>query len=305
MPKPFDQIFKAIAEGDPRGLLDLFGSVPLEVDAKVEIVERELTSEPLYVDQAYRVETKEGTWIEHFEVTARVPSDLNDRFAKYGFVLAMAHRLPVKSTLILLSRRHAPNVIDPVHRLNLGTVKIEVEFRVIRLWTLDGGKILAENRPRLLPFVPMVESTGEQVAEAAQRIMETGDGSLRAAFRMLGGLRFGMNDWKLILERLPAMWWTEQIARDSSMYDIVLDMGIEKGVRKGRIATLRGDIRKCLKLRFPSIGPLRELDTISDKATLDRLFRGAVLAPKPESFLALMRRHCPKAAVQQKRERRS
>jgi hypothetical protein len=202
----------------------------------------------------------------------------------------MGYKLPVRSSLILLSPRHAPKAINPIHRLDLGTVKIEVEFRVIKQWELDAGKILRDERPELLPFVPVVESSEEQMALAAERIRATGDIAMRAAFQTMGGLRFGKNDWKMILERLPAMWWTEQIFRDSSMYDIVMDMGIEKGREQGQIAARRGAIRDCLKLRFPSAGPLDELDAISDPKTLDKLFEKAVTTPKAELFLALLRR---------------
>ncbi len=301
MPKPFDQIFKEIAEGDPRGLLDPFGSLPLGVEAKVEIVDREQVVESLYVDQAFRVETESGAWIEHFEVTTSVPADLKDRFAKYGFLLGMGSKLPVKSSLILLSPRHAPKTINCFHVLDLGTVRIEVEFRVIRLWELDAGKILGDARPELLPFVPAVNSSEEQLAMAAERIRATGDIAMRAAFRMLGGLRFGKNDWKLILERLPAMWWTEQIVRDSSLYEIVRDMGVEEGIaqgvgkgieqgrEQGQMEARRGDIRRCLKLRFPSIGALEELDAISDLAKLDELFENAVTTPRAELFFAMLR----------------
>ncbi len=320
MPKQFDQVFKAIAEGDPRGLLDLFGSLPLDAEARVQTVEREQLGEPLYVDQAYLVETEGKTWVEHFEVTTRVPPDMKDRMAKYGFTLAMGYKLPVRSSLVLLSPRHSPKILVPRHKLDLGTVKIEIEFRVIKLWQIDGGKILAAHRPRLLPFVPLAESTGEQIAMAAKRIGETGSITLKAAFGAMGGLRYGKNEWTILLERLPDMWWTEQILRDSSMYEIAVDYGIkqgkkqgleegiEKGIEKGKQAGLlagrRGAIRDVLKLRFPTIGPLDQLDAISNARTLDKLLREAATATKPQSFLVLLRGNAAKTGNGRKRSHR-
>jgi len=41
--KPYDRLFKSLAEDDPRGLLHLFGSLPLDAEAEVEALEREQT----------------------------------------------------------------------------------------------------------------------------------------------------------------------------------------------------------------------------------------------------------------------
>ena len=57
MPGPYDRLFKTLAEDDPRGLLHLFGSLPLEVEAEIQVIDRELNLPTLSVDHVYRVRT--------------------------------------------------------------------------------------------------------------------------------------------------------------------------------------------------------------------------------------------------------
>jgi hypothetical protein len=71
MPKPYDRLFKSLAEGDPRGLLHLFGSLPLDAEAEVQALEREQNLPLLSVDHAYVIRTPQREWLAHFEVQTR------------------------------------------------------------------------------------------------------------------------------------------------------------------------------------------------------------------------------------------
>ncbi len=304
-------MFKALAESDPRGLLDLFGSLPLTADARITLVDRELVAQPLFVDHAYRIESGGEKWVEHFEATTRVPGNLKDRFARYCYALAMGCKLPVRSSLVLLSPRHAPKDLVPVHRLDLGALKMEVEFRIIRLWELDAGKIIAEQRPKLLAWVPLLNCTERQIAAVSRRVMKADDPSLIATFEAWGGLRFGEDQWKLLGERIKMNFTPEAIEDIKGIPTPIAD-AMWRAIRKGRLegklegklegrlegkleGKLEGDlkarrdsIRTCLALRFPSLGKVAELDSISDESTLEQLLREAVTAGKPDSFLKLL-----------------
>lgn len=108
MAKPYDRLFKTLAEDDPRGLLRLFGSLPLDVEAEVRALEREVAAPALAVDHAYQVRTAEREWLEHYEVQTRYRQDVPERLVRYGVFLALRTGLMVYTTLALLVERYAP-----------------------------------------------------------------------------------------------------------------------------------------------------------------------------------------------------
>jgi hypothetical protein len=49
--REYDQFFKALANEDPRGILDMLGILSLSEEADVRPIDRELIREPVLIDQ--------------------------------------------------------------------------------------------------------------------------------------------------------------------------------------------------------------------------------------------------------------
>jgi hypothetical protein len=195
MAKPFDQSFKILAEEDPRGLMHLLGSLPLDVPAKVTAIERELTAPLFQVDHAYRIESGGKVWIEHYEAVTHFASDQLRRAAKYCASLGMKFECPVYTRLVLMAERLAPAKIPSRHTLDYGGARIEAEFRSLRLWELKASDVLRLERPALYPWVPLLKCTEREMREALERTIKTRNHTWAAQFGILGGLRYGRELW--------------------------------------------------------------------------------------------------------------
>lgn len=290
MARPYDRLFKTLAEDDPRGLLHLFGSLPLDVEAEVRALEREVAAPALAVDHVYEVRTAEGEWLEHYEVQVWYKSDLPERLVRYGVSLALNTWLPVRTTLVLLVDRHAPRRVPSRGLVRKGSVEMVSRYRVVKLWEIDPAAALELDRPSLLPWVVLMRPSERAVRSAASRIARREDPKLAAEFVLLGGLRYDREDLRSMLGRLGAML-TDEIIRQSSFYQMILeegiekgiDKGIEKGIEKGTVAEARSNLKLVLSLRFPGLENRPELDSIEDRQRLEGLLAAVVKAADREA----------------------
>jgi hypothetical protein len=107
--------------------------------------------------------------------------------------------------------------------------------------------------------------------EAMRRLDVADENALRTRLFLLGGLRYGSKE--AFLQRLDQMIFTEEILKDSSTYQYL----IEKGRVAGRLEMRREDLGRLLTRRF---GPLstatqRKLDAAPIEK-LDRWFDRAL-----------------------------
>ncbi len=304
MPGPYDRLFKTMAEEDPRGLLHLFGTLPLHARARVEVLDRELNLPALSVDHVYGVWTPGAHWMAHYEMQTRYKSDVPERLAWYGQALTLKFRLPVEMVLILALERHAPRVIPDQHWLELRSVRTWVGYRVVRLWQMEGRRLIDLQRPSLLPWLPLMDSTPTDLQQGAEQITATGDPKLAAEFMVLGGLRYDRNDLARMLGKAGAMF-TDEMLQESSTYQMILEKGMKKGIKQGiekgiekgieqgryagRIEEARRNLQRVLALRFPELSRLRELDAIDDPVRLETLLEAAVTARSPAAVCSLVR----------------
>ncbi len=296
MPKPYDRLFKTLAEDDPRGLLHLFGSVPLELPAEVEPVEREIAPPLLAVDHVYRVRTTDREWMVHYEAQTRYQADLPERMAWYGVALALRFRLPIEMALVLLVERHAPAAPPSGFHVDLGAVRFDARYRVVRLWELDAGGVLETGRPALLPWIPLMRANLALVEAAAAEIVRRGDRKLAAEFVVLGGLRYDREGLAELLARLRGML-TQEMLEESSYYQMVLEKGMEKGIekgiqkgiQKGTVAEAQKNLRLILGVRFPGLETIAEIDLIQDARQLEQLLVEAVTASDRDRLAAAIR----------------
>ena len=294
MSKPYDRLFKTLAEEDPRGLLHLFGSLSLDVEAKIEAVEREVGLPALAVDHVYNVQTHNQHWLAHYEVQTHYKSDVPERLVWYGVALALKFKLNIETVLVLLLERHAQPAVPEEHVIDLGGIKIQAQFRVKRLWEMEAREALDAGRANLLPWVTLMRSSEAELRLAAEEIVKTGDVRIATDFVLLGGLRYDKDDLAAMLGRMRTML-TEEMLKESSTYQWILKDGMEKGMQKGmeqglqqglqqgviqgRSEEARRVLRLILGERFPDLENLPELDAIADPQRLEGLLVEVLTTP--------------------------
>ena len=209
--------------------------------------------------------------------------------AWYAMALALRFQLPLEIVLILLVERHTPAVVAGDHLLDLGAARFAVRFRVVRLWEMDPRPVLEADRLSLLPWVTLMRLSPGTLEEAAGRIASSGSARTAGEFVVLGGL-YDKSDLVTMLGRLSAML-SDEIIKESSFYQMILQEGIEKGIEKGigkgidrglqagRVQGAQRVLRRIVAQRFPRLKDLAELKAVSD---LDRIvtLTGALLKAK-------------------------
>jgi len=302
MSKPYDQLFKSLAEGDPRGLLHLFGTLPLDAPAEIEVIDRELTLPALSVDHVCRIRTPEREWLAHYEAQTHYRSDVPERLLWYATALGMKFRLPVETTLILLAERYAPAALPPAGHVELADLEVFLRYRVMRLWELDPQVVTATGRRHLLPWVTLMAASEETLRSVAAQIADSGDDTLATQFVILGGLRYDREELANMLGRVTTMLLTPEIIEDSSFYQMVLEKGIEKGVEKGiekgieqgveqgRLEEAGRLLHLILTTRFPGLETLLDPGAFTEAARLESLIAEIVAAPNREAVRAAIER---------------
>ncbi len=285
-----DQAFKSAAEEDARGLLAMAGRLPLSVDATVTPLERELTREPLLVDHAYHIRSAGREWVEHLEAFSRYPADAAERLAEYAQEIAVKTKLAVYSTAVLLLQAYDPGRVARSGWIVRGAVETRVRFQVVKLWRLPAGQLLASGRPYLLPWVALCRCRESELAEANRRMRNMDarlEPRIRAMFQTLGGLRYGKEVWRAMLEERAKMFLKREIIEESPFVQDLLKereeqaeaRGEARGEAKGTAAAFRLAIRELVTALYPALAPeLRALDRIKDASVLQALIRELVQA---------------------------
>ncbi len=249
-------MFKSLAEDDPRGLLFLFAGVSLTEEVEIDPLPREVTAPALQVDHVYRVKIGGCEWIWHIEVQTHYKSDLPQRMLRYAMLLALKYPgVEIRSTLVLLVECAAPRSVPSGMETDLGALRIQSIYQVIRMWELDPKPALDSERPGLLPWVGLMQSSAKEFLTALRRVEASGDPKLRAQAVLLGGLRYDKEGIRELLGRIGNMFITADILRESSVTkDFIRELeenaiasGLAKGMAKGMEEGVRQGIEKGIQ----------------------------------------------------------
>ena len=258
MAAPFDLQSKLLMEEDPRVVLYALAGIPMDEPVEVEQVDREVTIGTKRIDHAYKVTRNGVTAIEHFETTTNFSHVNFDDIYERSILLDVKHKLPVHTRIVLMTALSMP--VDPPlqHIVNRGTnVRIHaVEF--VCIWRLPGKLALDLDRPALLTWVPLMDSTAEEQAEAARRVYK--DRELMTRFAVLFGLRYRKRER---FERLELMnsFLTEEIMRESWVvqewlqkgHEAGLQVGLQAGLQSGLLEGRQQIVRSLLEDKFGAI----------------------------------------------------
>lgn len=288
--RPYDFLFKNSSEEDPRSLLDLVGALPASVEADVEPMPRELlASEPLKVDQVFRVSAGAARFLVHLECESRWKRGLPERLAWYGNGLTSRYRMPVRTTVSLLSKRGMPDPAPAAYRVAIGALSFHYRYRVKPLWKQKPGKALSEGRDSLLPWIAGMNASLDEIGTAGKRIAALNRPDLAAQFVIFGSYRYGKQEFEDLLERAGVML-SEKTLRDSWFYRSILDEGRKAGQERGQLSEVRASIRTLLEARFPGLDAPSWLATTRNIDELHAVFQDLARANSRAAAQRALRR---------------
>ena len=286
--KPYDQAFKFLAEQDAEALLLLLGELLPGQSAQIEPLPREISVSAKLPDQPYRITAAGRRRIVHIEAQALYDWLLLERVLEYVVRLWLKYRLPITSYVLLLTPRGAPKKLRGISRLIAGDLRINVRFRIVRLWRISAKRVLEWRRASLLPFVPLMRGGREELEVGAQRLWEVADErerrELSLHFLLLGGLRYNKEDLLELIGR-ESMIPLEQL-KESSFYQYIVEEGLKQGIQQGIQQGESTLLRRQLERRFGTLPAwaVQKLES-ADQATLEAWGVGLLDAESLEDLL--------------------
>jgi hypothetical protein len=240
----------------------------LDADIEVQPVDRELNLSTLQVDNLYRCRQAGEEFLIHFEAVSRYRPEVLDRQVDYVRAIIAKYKLPCRSYLLLLTEGGVPERLPRFLECRYGDYNSRVRLRPVRLWKIPASRILKMGRPALLPWTALMAARPAEFTESWRRLVATGNRSLPDQMMLLRGLRYGKKE---MLEEVLANMTMEEILKDSSVYQWLMEEGEKAGLEKGEKAKSQRTLTQLLAAKF---GPLPswaiESIAAADAATLDR-----------------------------------
>ena len=291
-PKTYDQAFKSLSDRSPRGLLDIFGVLPVEAVAVVEPLPRDLSMRPLAIDSAYMIsQPRRKPYIAVFEALTSWERDIAQKLVCYGGLLGIKYRVPIHMYVLPLAKHACPKVAVPVGKSKWGDVSVGTRLRWIKPWEIDAKHVLDRGWPELDPWAVLFDLNGDQELQVMERLSGDGRGEDASLFRLLGGMRYRKNKpvWLALLERMKTM-----IRPELFLQSLAVEDWREEGRQEGRLMEARAALVSFIRARFRKLDvtPVQKSTDIKalhalipkiavapDRAAVKRLIENLSLAP--------------------------
>jgi len=286
MSKPFDSTMKVLLELAPLDWLRLLGHNVTHA----RIVDADISTVSGAVDKAIRVGGKKK-WIQHLEFQAGPDASKPAMLNVYNGIFRCRHKLPVLSTIILLSKK--ANLSTFTGTLT-ETLPDETEpylifhYKVVRVWELSPDELLKSIAT--MPLAPIsdvpVADIPEVIAQIEQKMSSIQEPSLRedlwVTTSILMGLKYEDAFTAQMLKGVQGM-------EESTVYQAI----IKKGEKRGAEKNAREIILQIGRDRFgtePTDAIIEALSKITTIKRLNELVRrsivvsswGELLAPAPK-----------------------
>jgi predicted transposase YdaD len=273
--KRFDRILKSFADEAPELFLRLLGFIPKGVETSIQPLRPETAPAAVLPDYVavLRTGTEEPVLFHaefQYKFHLRLPRDM----ARYGGSLAWQYQTPVQSVLVLLRPEGVPVSIPEIGFYNIGPTHTSHRFKVVRLWEVDPRPVLETDNPKLLPWALLMKSTDAQVREIASLLANGGDEDSVARFLTLASVRY---DRSLLNQMLGGgkMGLVRAILDGSSIVREEREQAAAEGRAEGKALGKAEEARKVLRLglrvKFPDLESLPEIDRISSIEGLETL----------------------------------
>ncbi len=217
--------------------------------SRVQFVEHgptELPEVKRFTDRVMRVRKGKREVLLHLEVQTEWDDDVPARVANYRTRLRFGLRQAVSSVVLCLAPPSKPGRIVDRFVEGTGSDRIEVRFRVVKLWERSYSWDTLRRCPGLVPLAALSESTEARDLERLNRIIEEAPLAyedkldLQAIFGVMAGLR-GFPDAMLrailkedMVHEHPILKEWEERARAQG-----LEQGLEQGRTEGELHLIR------------------------------------------------------------------
>lgn len=205
------------------------------------------------LDSVYQLKLDHKEYLLHLEFQLHHQPDMPERMFKYAAFLTESYGLPVIQVAIYLERANYNNLPQAyVVELN-NLVVTSFTYQVIKLW--DYYEAISQGR--LKEFAPLLSMLAEKkdvnvLYRTKELILAEPDSKRRA-----DSLSIALTVAERYFDRETLMrLFQEEIlmyVKESSFVQEWYNEGIEKGIEKGRVEALRGDILDVLKERFGQV----------------------------------------------------
>jgi hypothetical protein len=214
----------------------------------------------------------------HLEFQLHHQPDMPERMFKYAAFLTESYGLPVIPVAIYLERANYNNLPQAyVVELN-SLVVTSFTYQVVKLW--DYYEAISQGR--LKEFAPLLSMLAEKkdvsvLYRTKELILAEPDSKRRA-----DSLSIALTVAERYFDRETLMrLFREEIlmyVKESSFVQEWYNEGVEKGIEKGRIEALRGDILDVLKERFGQVDAdiIQAINQIESSATLKSLLKMSI-----------------------------
>ncbi len=228
---------------------------------------------------------------QHPDMVRRNVGYLGRCYEKYG--------LPIYSFVLYL--RSTAGHRDPGgYFQDIPGHRLIVEYQVIRLSEVDGESIIKAQQPGLMPFTPLMRPPVDmsavdwtmRCAEVTQALPvdSAKRNNLMVELWVMSGLAHERQD---LLTLIP-----EDIVKQSSVYQMIIEQGIEQGKQLGAKEFAIERILNLLNRRFnmstaPALAP--SLEAIDDLQRLSQLMDEAAEAEHLENFIHTLETYMDRA----------
>jgi hypothetical protein len=275
VPIPFDIAFKLVNDNDPRSLVALL--MELGPECVLESCDRELNIETTRADHLYLVHGPAGKSLIHMEAVTSYRSNWAQEQVRKAAQITLKYGLPLRSLVILLTRRRVPKKVPHKLIFRFGSFRLELTVEVVRLWEIPARKALDLGSLALCPWTVLMDSTEQERHEAESRIVASGNRDLGLLMAIFAGLRYGNK--REVLERFDQMFTAQDLMESSFVRDTY---------NEGRVNANSATLRRQLVKRFGALPQPTEariagaradqletwLDRVIDAKSLDDVFAG-------------------------------
>ena len=274
MKNPFDGGFKDLAEDHPELLLRLLGILQPGTKTQITHIPRELQLDAVQIDHGYLIADECGTRIELLEAITSWNARKIGAMALYAFLLWQKYKVPVHCHVLFMAEKYAPKTMSDHLQFEADFgLTIEIPYQRHQLWQIDPAICFEKGSEPLLAWAPLFRGNAEvfeQAAIAIERLFYLGNieehkpVALISKLATLASLRYDKNTIKRFLERLE-----KKIMLSSDAFKV--SWLYQEGLEEGRAEAKIGMLRHALQKKFPSIGPIPELDHWPRPEVLDNL----------------------------------
>lgn len=198
----------------------------------------------------------------------------------------MSHRVPVWTTIVLMSRRRVPPALPEQVEERQGGVSLVCWSRYVKLWEQDPDIVLAQGAEGVLPLVGGMNASAEQWTETLERIARIRDREqekqLYTDLSVWCVINYDEDRIREVARRMTADMKEllresfREIFRDELQED--RQQMLREGRQEGALEAARQDLEFVVINRFPGLLASERIAGLGDADQVNKLFRALVLA---------------------------